>query len=425
MRHAILLLTTVGLMFLLAGSLVSDAASTQEQVPTQEEVHSALEQAVAAGAPGVSVEIRSPEGSEFLTAGNASLESERPLRPEDSFRIASVTKTFTAALVMDLVEEGRLSLDDTVESQVPGLLDKGDAITVRQLLGHTSGLPEYTRDEEFLEAFSSGESLSPRDIVGFVSSEPLAFEPGINYEYSDTDNIVLGLIVEEVTGNAYEQELHSRILEPLGLQTTLLPDGPQMPEPHVRGYQYDPEGEGVGNPEDVTEALDPAAAWASGALIATTGDVSRFFDGLLGGELVGEEELELMQETVAGESHPPGPGTNRASLGLFGYELPCGVVWGHTGEFPGYRAFGAASADGRASLAMVVNATEISERANEAVVRAQQLASCRALGLSATGGSTAPDGQLAETGGFSLGVIAAGAGALLIAGGLLLRRRLT
>ena len=378
-RCAVLLPITMMLALLLVSSASFGASSTQKEAPTQQEVQTALEQAVAAGVPGIALEIRTPEGSEFLAAGTASLEQERPFRPADHFRIASVTKAFTAAVVMDLVEEGTLSLDATVESWLPGLLARGESITVRHLLGHTSGLPDYVEDEKFLEAFSSGESLSPREIVSFVSSEPLLFEPGTNYEYSDTDNIVLGLIIEAATGRSYEQELHSRILEPLALQATLLPHSPPMPNPHARGYQYDPEGDGTEKPDDVTTALDPSAAWASGALISTPGDVSRFFSALLGGELIGEEGLEQMKETVAGQSSPPGPGTNHAGLGIFGYKLPCGEVWGHTGQFPGYRAFGAATPDGRGSLAMMVNATDISEQANEAVVHAQQLAACRAM----------------------------------------------
>lgn len=359
-----------------------DKETTDEEttVPSSEEVQSALEQAVAAGIPGIAVEIRSPEGnSEFLTAGTASVEDERPLTPEDRFRIASVTKAFTAAVVMELVEEGTLSLDDSVERWAPGLLAEGDSITVRQLLGHTSGLPDYTKDEAFFEAFVAGEDLPPQKLVSFVSSEPLAFKPGTKYEYSDTDNIVLGIIVEAATGRSYEQELRSRVLEPLGLQGTVLPDDPAMPEPHAQGYQYPPESEGAGEPENVTTALDPSAAWASGALVSTPDDLSRFFGGLLGGELVGEDSLDQMEETLAGEGSPSGPGTKRAGLGIFSYELPCGKVWGHTGQFPGYQAFGAATPDGRGGLTMMANATGISEEANEALVHAQELAVCRAL----------------------------------------------
>jgi len=354
----------------------------ESQAPSQQEVQSALEQAVEAGIPGIALEIHNPQGSEFLAAGAASLEAEQPRPPaeNDSFRIASVTKTFTAAVVMELTEEGTLSLEDTVEYWAPGLLAEGDSITVRHLLGHTSGLRDYTKDEEFLEAFVAGEDLTPQQIVSFVSSEPLTFEPGTEYEYSDTDNIVLGMIVEAVTGRSYEQELRSRVLDPMELQATVLPEGTAMPEPHAQGYQYEPESEGAGEPDNVTTALDPSAAWASGALVSNSGDLSRFFSGLLGGELVGKDTLEQMKETLAGEGSPSGPGVKRAGLGIFSYELPCGVVWGHTGQFPGYQIFGAATPEGRSGLSMMANATGISEQANEALVHAQELAVCRALG---------------------------------------------
>jgi D-alanyl-D-alanine carboxypeptidase len=251
---------------------------------------------------------------------------------------------------------------------------------VRQLLGHTSGLPDYTKDDEFLEAFEAGEDLPPQQLVSFVSSEPLAFEPGTEYEYSATNNIVLGIIVEAATGSSYEQKLRSRVLEPLGLQATILPEDPAMPDPHAEGYYYVPESEDTGEPNNITTAVDPAAAWASGALVSTSGDLSRFFGALLGGELVGEDTIGQMEETVAGEGSPSGPGTKSAGLGIFSYELPCGEVWSHTSQFPGYQAFGAATPDGRAGLAMMANATRISEQANEALVEAQELAVCRALG---------------------------------------------
>ena len=185
-RQTLRLISIAGFLAMglaLAGCSNSEEAKDGETtVPSSEEVQSALEQAVAAGIPGIAVEIRGPEGSEFLAAGVASVEDERPLTSEDRFRIASVTKAFTAAVVMELVEERALSLDDSVEHWAPGLLAEGDSITVRYLLAHTSGLPDYTKDEEFFEAFVAGEDLPPQRIVSFVSSESLAFEPGTKYE---------------------------------------------------------------------------------------------------------------------------------------------------------------------------------------------------------------------------------------------------
>ena len=377
---AVFLVIGLALVGCSGGGEEAKGEEEESQAPSQEEVQSALEQAVAAGIPGIALEIQSSEGSEFLTAGSASLEDERPLTPEDSFRIASVTKALTAAVVMELVEEGALSLDDTVEQWTPGLLAEGDSITVRHLLGHTSGLADYTKDENFIEAFVAGEDMTPQRVVSFVSSEPLAFEPGTTYEYSDTDNNVLGIIVEAAAGRSYEQELSSRVLDPMELRSTVLPNSPEMPNPHADGYQYDPESEGAEEPENLTTAFDPSAAGASGALVSTPSDLSRFFGGLLSGELIGEDTLEQMKETLAGEGSPSGPGTKRAGLGIFSYELPCGEVWGHTGQFPGYQAFGAATPDGSGALAIMANATQISEEANEALVYAQELAVCRALG---------------------------------------------
>ncbi|HZG63678.1 MAG TPA: serine hydrolase domain-containing protein, partial [Rubrobacteraceae bacterium] len=272
---AVFLVIGLALVGCSGGGEEAKGEEEESQAPSQEEVQSALEQAVAAGIPGIALEIQSSEGSEFLTAGSASLEDERPLTPEDSFRIASVTTALTAAVVMELVEEGALSLDDTVEQWTPGLLAEGDSITVRHLLGHTSGLADYTKDENFIEAFVAGEDMPPQRVVSFVSSEPLAFEPGTTYEYSDTDNNVLGIIVEAVARRSYEQELSSRVLDPMELRSTVLPNSPEMPNPHADGYQYDPESEGAEEPENLTIAFDPSAAGASGALVSTPSDLSR------------------------------------------------------------------------------------------------------------------------------------------------------
>lgn len=205
---------------------------------------------------------------------------------------------------------------------------------MRHLLDHTSGLADYTKDDEFGEAFVTGEDLPPPQLVSFVSSEPLAFEPGTEYEYSDTDNIVLGMIVEAATGRSYEEELRSLVLEPMELQATVLPEGSAMPEPHAQGYQYELGSEGGGEPEDVTTALDPSAAGASGALVSTPVDLSRFFGGLLGGELVGEDTLEQMKETLAGEGSPPVPGRNGQAWGSLATSSPAARSGDIPSRFP-------------------------------------------------------------------------------------------
>ncbi len=353
--------------------------SDDAAVPSTQEVQAALDEAVDAGAPGIAVALRTKDGEQFLTSGVASLESKQPIRPHTLFRIASVTKSFTATIVMQSVAEGKLSLDDTVKDLIPGVLPAAEQVTVRQLLGHTSGLPDYVKSDAFVKRAGAGKSVTPRQALKFVANEKLEFEPGAKYTYSDSDNIALGLMIEEATGNSYQQELRARILEPLDLNQTRLATSLRFPMPHAQGYQYS-EG-GVGEAENVTDIpLDPNGAWASGALISTPIEVARFFGALLGGDLVAEEQLREMKATVPGAGDPPGPGTNNAGLGIFGWKLSCGEIWGHTGSWPGFRTLGAASADGDSALAMVVNATNTSEKAEQAIVRAQELAACRALG---------------------------------------------
>jgi D-alanyl-D-alanine carboxypeptidase len=374
---------TTSFVLVLAVSLVAGCGQSEKTAaPSTRQVQTALDEAVKAGAPGIAVSVRTAAGEQFLTSGVASIQSKQPMRPDTLFRIASVTKSFTATIVMQLVAERKLSLDDTVEELSPGLLAAGDKITVRQLLGHTSGLPDYVRSDAFVKRAGAGKAVTPRQALNFVAEKDLDFAPGSKYAYSDSDNIALGLIIERVTRRSYDHALRARILEPLKLDQTRLATSLRFPKPHAEGYQYG-EG-GTGAPENVTDVpLDPDGAWASGALISTPRDVSRFFAALLGGDLVPAEQLREMKATVPGAGSPPGPGTNNAGLGIFRWKIACGEIWGHTGSWPGYRTLGAASGDGTSALATVVNATETSEKTNEAILRAQELVACHAVGRAA------------------------------------------
>lgn len=372
--------STLGTLALIASIVAGCGGPGRASGPTLGDVQAALDAAVEAGAPGIMLEIRGPDGTELLTSGRASIETRKPMQGDDLFRIASVTKAFTGALVMMLVADGALSLDDTVDDLVPGLLKDGGRLTVRQLLAHTSGLPDYTKTDGFAERAASGASLTPQQVLGFVADRKLLFQPDSEYRYSDTDNIVLGLIIETATGNSFEDELRSRIFDPLGLERTSLATSFRYPRPHLEGYQFDPDSGELDNVTDLQ--IDPNGAWASGAIISTVGDVSRFFGALFRGELVPGDLLVQMMVTVPGAGSPPGPGTNNAGLGIFGWQTSCGEVWGHTGSWPGYRILGAASPDGSSSLAMVVNATNPPDELDTAILHAQELAACRALAAS-------------------------------------------
>ena len=347
------------------------------------ELRQAMGELTASGMPGVAVELRDGGRTLFLSSGYANLDQRTPITEETRFMIASVSKAFSGATVLSLVRDGRLALDDTVGQRVPGLLPAAQGVTIRQLLDHTGGVPDFTSDPRFLTQLSADpfRVWAPRDLTLLAADRPLNFAPGSAYRYSNTDNIVLGLIVEAVTGNPYEEELRRRVLEPLGLRSTFLNNLPELPEPHALGYAYpDPAHPGEGVPEASILPFSPTAAWASGAVASTPRDAARFISGVLSGEVYGKELLDEAQRTVLGSSDPPGPGANRAGLSLFRYELGCGTLWGHTGQLStGWRAFTAATPDGGRAVSVLVNGHNVSARTNELTLRVQELASCLIL----------------------------------------------
>jgi D-alanyl-D-alanine carboxypeptidase len=337
--------------------------------------------AAPAGPPGVSVLVQRDGKVEYRRRGVADVATGRRPTMRQQVRIASVAKAFSGAVALSLVAQGRLGLDDTIGERLPGLLPRAAAVTLRQVLAHTGGLPDYIRDERFVEKLQSDPTgyLSPRRIVRYVREKPLRFPPGTRYEYSDTDNIVVGLMAEAATGRSYERLLARNVYDPLGLDLTSMPRTTRMPTPFMRGYEVAP---GM-PPEDVSRVINPALAWASGGIVSTAFDTDRFFRAYVGGRLFGAAERDAQWRFRPGASSPPGPGRNSAGLALFRYRTSCGTVYGHTGSFPGYRLFAASRADGRRSVAFFVNAQIVPGQGSKAVsdlIRSAQLAAvCHAL----------------------------------------------
>jgi D-alanyl-D-alanine carboxypeptidase len=344
----------------------------------------ALDRIVAArnGPPGLSVLIRRDGERELRRRGVASLRTDRRPTARDHMRIASVAKAYSGAVALSLVDRGLLSLDDTIGERLPNLLPQAANVTLAQALHHTGGLPDYIREPEFVEQLQAQPKayLSPFELVEFVRDTPLEFEPGSRYEYSDTDNIVVGLMAEAATGAPYDELLQRYVYRRLGLDDTSLPRSVRMPQPYLHGYALEP-GE---PPEDVSEVINPAGAWASGGIVSTPHDLGRFMRGYVGGRLFGDEIRALQRDFIPGSSDPPGPGRNQAGLALFRYRTKCGTVFGHTGSFPGYRIFAASSRDGRKSVVFSVSAQIVSgigsARVSDLIRRAQRLAVCHALG---------------------------------------------
>jgi D-alanyl-D-alanine carboxypeptidase len=332
------------------------------------------------GPPGLSVLIHRDGRDEFRARGVADVRTGRRPRRNDHMRIASMAKAFNGAVALSLATKGRLALADTIAARLPGALPNAGAVTVAQALQHVGGLPEYIRSEAFGRLLTRNPKryFSPQQLIGFVSDERLEFAPGSRYRYSDTDNIVVGLMAQAATGASYEDLLASEVYTPLGLRRTSLPRTATMPRPYLHGYDVSGRA-----PEDDSELLNPAGAWASGGIVSTPVEVGTFFRAYVGGKLFGPAERQAQFTFRPGSSSPQGPGRNEAGLGLFRYTTRCGVVYGHTGSFPGYRLFAAASEDGTRSVVFSVNAQIVpgsgSRAVADAIRAAQETAVCRAM----------------------------------------------
>ena len=223
--------------------------------------------ASAGGPPGAIATLYRRGRTTVLAAGRADVRVRRAPRATDHMRIASIAKAFSGAVALRLVQQGRLGLDDTIGQRPPSMPAAWAAVTVRQLLNHTSGVPDYTKSEGFAEQSGTNPRgfVSPAGIIDWVRADGLVFAPGSRYEYSNTDNIVVGLIAEAVTGQSYADAPEEIVFRPARLARTSFPTTVTLPTPFIHGYLVEP-GE---DPEDVTHFLSPSGAWASGAVVST------------------------------------------------------------------------------------------------------------------------------------------------------------
>lgn len=304
------------------------------------------------GGPGAVVAVRDRRGSTVLTSGVADVKSHAPVRRDSRFRIGSMTKPFLAVVMLQLVGEHRVALDAPVERYLPGVVrghgNDGRRITVRQLLQHTSGVPDildHLSPQEILKDPLAHHDI--RDLVNIALAHPPTFEPGAGWRYSNTGYLLAGMIIEKVTGHPYGEEIRRRVIAPLGLRETYVPgDASAIPGPHPRGYMRS----GVDAPLMDITAFNPSVAGPSGEMISSGTDVNRFLDALVRGKLLRPAQLREMMTT-----RPTGNPDGRAyGLGLESRPLPCGgIYWGHSGDIPGYETAGGATVDGRQATVMV------------------------------------------------------------------------
>ncbi|MFJ4649216.1 serine hydrolase domain-containing protein [Streptomyces bobili] len=350
-RRGTLILTSLATAVLAASTAPTAAAKPRSADPLQRQVEAIHD----TGAAGVHAEVTSLDARDSAYAGTAAMNTRRPMPREGRFRIGSATKTFTATVVLQLVGEGRMSLDDTVEQWLPGVVrgngNDGSQITVRQLLQHTSGIPDVGPE---ISALKSAEgyradrfrTYTPDELVGLAMRHHSKFSPGDGWSYSNTNYILAAMIIHKVTGRGWAREVKDRIIRPLGLRDTSTPGTfPFILGPHAQGYA----GFGTDTGIDVTE-LNSSMAVGSGSIISTAHDLNRFYAALLSGRLLAPAQLDEMTTTKLA----PELGV-RYGLGLAEIPLPCGgSYFGHRGELLGYVTWGGATRDGTRTAVVYV-----------------------------------------------------------------------
>jgi D-alanyl-D-alanine carboxypeptidase len=278
---------------------IAPVADVVLDASTEATLQSVFEEGFAtSGMPGAAAYVSIGDDVWTSALGVGDLSTQAPFDPEGIVRIASNTKTFTASAVLQLVSDGELSLDATVDEFIDGITN-GDEITVRHLLSMTSGIWDFTSDDELVGRFDADPMLewAVDDTVELIEGKPASFEPGEKVQYCDSNYVLLGVILEEVSGMDVSTYVASRILEPLGLDDTRFPaaDQPGVPDPHPTGYQPGPDGLGDLSTLTPVGDVNPEFAWTAGNMTSTLEDLAAWADELATGTLLaGDVQAERL-----------------------------------------------------------------------------------------------------------------------------------
>ncbi len=307
---------------------------------------------------GVTGDASVPTPDAEAAPGVEAVDAPVPVTEDLVWPLRSITKSFTVTLLLQLVDEGLVSLDDTVEQYVPGL-PNGDSITLEQLAGMSSGLPEYT-NQAWFDAFSADplRAFTGEELIGYAAEDPSQFEPGAEHVYTNTNTVVLGQVIEAVTGSTFDEQLRTRILEPLELSRTVYPAGvADWNGEHATGYQLDDD---VLTPQIVNFTVFDTA----GAMISDVSDLAVWGEALATGELISEESQEA--RTSAATPLDEGPEYDRYGLGI-------GEIdgwWGHTGEGMGFEALVMHDVERDLTVVIYVNESNLTDESTGEPVHA-------------------------------------------------------
>lgn len=301
--------------------------------------------------PGALVGVWYPGQGEWQkAAGIGDLVTGAPVTRDDHVRIASNTKTFVGVVVLQLVDEGAIGLDDPLDQYVPGVPNGGD-ITLRQVLGMSAGIADFITDPRIAVDYAADPLLAftPADALAIIRASTPDFAPGQRVQYSNSNYVLLGLIVEAVTGRALAEEIAARILRPLGLTHTSFPTTAEMPEPYLHGYA----AEALGDTLVDASRSNPDVPWGSGAMISTLADLRIWVEALATGALLSPATFAAQRElgpVVSTPGRELGYG-----LGLLSYN---GLL-GHNGGIVGYSSWMLHDPETGATLIIVTNRSGI------------------------------------------------------------------
>jgi len=367
-------LAAAALVGLLMAGCATPASEAPAPPPTEAQLAESLQTGLQTrldahradhGYPGAMVGVWTPGGAWLGVTGLAGRGSSRPPARADHTRIGSVTKTFTVMALLQLVDRGQVSLADTIGTYIPGL-PNGVTATLRDLARMTSGIPSYNDNLDFIRAWAAdpaGTVVTPEQLVDYAKTQPALFPAGSKFHYSNTNTVLLGMVIEKVTGRPVAEVLRTNIFEPLKLSgTSFAGQSPGLPQPHLEGITDQPGAEvaalGIpvppGGPLRDSTFWNPSWEFTAGAMISTLDDLRAWTRALAdGGGLVSQDiqrERKASVGTVLGRLDPDDPDATYG-LGFFSVR-----GWlGHDGSVPGYTTYAAYHPQKQTSVVVLVN----------------------------------------------------------------------
>jgi D-alanyl-D-alanine carboxypeptidase len=351
-------ISSLFILLLSAGSLEAcgsddDATSVEGSLDADSvaQLETLADRAVEAGIPGVSVAVVSGDQTVLIARGVADRETGESMSPDHRFRVASITKSVVASIVLQLIHEGRLALTDSVEDWLPGLVPQNGDASIEDMLRLESGIFSFDEDERLMAPYIAGDfdyTWKPEELVGLATEHPALFPPGDRFYYSNTNYVLLGLIVQKITGDTLSHVARQRITAPLDMSSSTMPTNSALEAPYAHGYMLGLSDQ----PVDVT-GISASSVFGNGNLVATALDTARFYGALVDGAIVSAEQLPSMLSS----RHPSLDGHASYGMGVWlsdGF-YPCGEFVGHDGAGPGYLVTAQSTRDGTRQFAVLTN----------------------------------------------------------------------